>query len=209
VTPPVTDADRAVERALRERIAVCRPGDGVLGEEEGDDGGTVRWIIDPIDGTKNFSRGVPIWATLIALEREGARLWRHLRAGARAPLVGITRRGSVSRRLPNRRVRDIPPGRRLRLFDVCARPRCRRTRRLARAFAWRLLATRACRGGIGRRSRRCETRRLGLLRADTDRGGEAGGRVSALDGGPPRPKDQVVTSNGFLHDELLAVLSQQ
>jgi histidinol-phosphatase len=67
---PVTDADRAVERALRERIAVCRPGDGVFGEEEGDDGGTVRWIIDPIDGTKNFSRGVPIWATLIALERD-------------------------------------------------------------------------------------------------------------------------------------------
>src|SRR5919199_2882976 len=67
---PVTDADRAVERALRERIAAGRPGDGVVGEEEGDDGGTVRWVIDPIDGTKNFSRGVPVWATLIALERE-------------------------------------------------------------------------------------------------------------------------------------------
>ena len=68
---PVTDADKAVERALRERIARERPGDGVLGEEEGDDGGDVRWIIDPIDGTKNFSRGIPLWATLIALERNG------------------------------------------------------------------------------------------------------------------------------------------
>jgi histidinol-phosphatase len=68
---PVTDADRAVERALRERIAAERPGDGVLGEEEGDSGGTVRWILDPIDGTKNFSRGIPVWATLVALERDG------------------------------------------------------------------------------------------------------------------------------------------
>jgi histidinol-phosphatase len=68
---PVTDADTAVERALRERIARDRPGDGVLGEEGGDSGGPVRWVLDPIDGTKNFSRGIPVWATLIALEREG------------------------------------------------------------------------------------------------------------------------------------------
>ena len=68
---PVTDADRRIERALRERIARDRPGDGVLGEEEGDSGGSIRWIVDPIDGTKNFSRGIPVWATLIALEREG------------------------------------------------------------------------------------------------------------------------------------------
>jgi histidinol-phosphatase len=68
---PVTDADRAVERALRERIGRERPGETVLGEEEGDEGGDVRWILDPIDGTKNFSRGIPVWATLIALERDG------------------------------------------------------------------------------------------------------------------------------------------
>ena len=68
---PVTDADRAVERAVRERIAAERPGEGVLGEEEGDDGGDVRWIVDPIDGTRNFLRGIPVWATLIALERDG------------------------------------------------------------------------------------------------------------------------------------------
>jgi histidinol-phosphatase len=68
---PVTDADRSVERALRERIARERPGDTVLGEEEGDEGGDVRWIVDPIDGTKNFSRGIPVWATLVALERDG------------------------------------------------------------------------------------------------------------------------------------------
>jgi histidinol-phosphatase len=68
---PVTDADRAVERALRERIAAARPGEGVFGEEEGDDGGSVRWVLDPIDGTKNFSRGIPVWASLIALDRDG------------------------------------------------------------------------------------------------------------------------------------------
>jgi histidinol-phosphatase len=69
---PVTDADRTVERMLRERIARDRPGEGVLGEEEGGGGGgSVQWIVDPIDGTRNFSRGVPIWATLIALERDG------------------------------------------------------------------------------------------------------------------------------------------
>jgi len=69
---PVTDADRAVERALRELVARERPGDGVLGEEEGEDGKASRWIVDPIDGTRNFSRGIPVWATLVAYERGGA-----------------------------------------------------------------------------------------------------------------------------------------
>lgn len=70
---PVTDADRATERAVREHIARDRPTDAVLGEEDGNAGaGGVRWIVDPIDGTRNFVRGVPVWATLIALEREDA-----------------------------------------------------------------------------------------------------------------------------------------
>ena len=69
----VTDADQAVERALRERIAERFPADGFLGEETGrEDRGARRWILDPIDGTSNFLRGVPNWATLIALEVEGA-----------------------------------------------------------------------------------------------------------------------------------------
>ncbi|MHB8340606.1 MAG: inositol monophosphatase family protein, partial [Mycobacteriales bacterium] len=70
---PVTDADRAVEQRLRELLAAERPGDAVLGEEYGAAGvGARRWILDPIDGTKNFLRGVPVWATLIALEVDGA-----------------------------------------------------------------------------------------------------------------------------------------
>jgi histidinol-phosphatase len=68
---PVTDADRAVERALRERLEVERPDEAILGEEEGGGDASVRWCLDPIDGTKNFTRGIPVWATLIALERDG------------------------------------------------------------------------------------------------------------------------------------------
>src|SRR4029079_3045056 len=68
---PVTDADRATETAIRDLIAAERPGDGVLGEEFGDDGSATRWIVDPIDGTMNFLRGVPVWATLLAFERDG------------------------------------------------------------------------------------------------------------------------------------------
>jgi histidinol-phosphatase len=68
---PVTEADKAVERAIRERLAEVRPADGVVGEEYGlggrSDGGR-RWIIDPIDGTKSYVRGVPTWATLIAFQ---------------------------------------------------------------------------------------------------------------------------------------------
>jgi histidinol-phosphatase len=66
---PVSDADRAVERAIRGVLANDRPGDAIIGEEYGVEGaGERRWVIDPIDGTKNFVRGVPVWATLIALQ---------------------------------------------------------------------------------------------------------------------------------------------
>lgn len=65
---PVTDADKAVERAIIDAIAAKYPSDGVVGEEFGTSGSKERyWVIDPIDGTKNFLRGVPTWATLIAL----------------------------------------------------------------------------------------------------------------------------------------------
>ena len=70
---PVSDADVAVEEVLRERLAEARPGDSIVGEEFG--GETVfegrQWVIDPIDGTKNFVRGVPVWATLISLLVDG------------------------------------------------------------------------------------------------------------------------------------------
>jgi histidinol-phosphatase len=70
---PVSEADRAAEQALRARIEAERPGDGVVGEEFGETAGagTRRWILDPIDGTKSFVRGIPAWGTLIALEDDG------------------------------------------------------------------------------------------------------------------------------------------
>jgi histidinol-phosphatase len=87
---PVSEADRAVERALRERIARERPGEPFLGEEEGgaDAGG---WVVDPIDGTRNYTRGIPVWATLIAFRDRvavvsapalGRRWWAERGAGA-------------------------------------------------------------------------------------------------------------------------------
>ena len=69
---PVTQADREAEQAIRGILARATPGAGFLGEEFGEEGSTsYRWIIDPIDGTKNFVRHIPIWAVLIALEEEG------------------------------------------------------------------------------------------------------------------------------------------
>ncbi len=69
---PVTDADLAAEQALRNVLGRARPRDAVLGEESGKTGvGKRCWVIDPIDGTKNYVRGVPVWATLIALMVSG------------------------------------------------------------------------------------------------------------------------------------------
>jgi histidinol-phosphatase len=65
---PVTEADRTCERRIREELARERPGDAVIGEEEGAQAGTtdVRWYVDPLDGTKAFTRGVPLYSTLLA-----------------------------------------------------------------------------------------------------------------------------------------------
>src|SRR5918999_5073609 len=74
---PVTVADREAERLIRGRIRGRYPGHGIVGEEYGDEGGSdgtadgLRWIVDPIDGTKAFVRGVPLYAVLIGLEVEG------------------------------------------------------------------------------------------------------------------------------------------
>ena len=66
---PVSESDRAVESMIRERLAADRPDDAIVGEEFGAEGDAARrWIVDPIDGTKSFVRGVPVWATLLALE---------------------------------------------------------------------------------------------------------------------------------------------
>ncbi len=70
---PVTEADEAIEQLLRDEIKAAFPDHGILGEEQEETSGSsgAKWIIDPIDGTKNYSAGIPIWATLIAFERGG------------------------------------------------------------------------------------------------------------------------------------------
>lgn len=106
----VTDADLATERAIREILHAERPGDGILGEEYGTEGDTSRqWIIDPIDGTANFLRGVPLWGTMIALAIDGdpqvgvvsmpalgRRWWASAGHGAWTATSGEPRRLSVS-----------------------------------------------------------------------------------------------------------------
>jgi len=69
---PVTDADRGAEQAMRRLLETERPADALVGEEYGVTGDSPRrWVMDPIDGTKNFVRGVPVWATLVALQQDG------------------------------------------------------------------------------------------------------------------------------------------
>ena len=84
---PVTEADRAAEVALRSFLDEHRPGDAVRGEEYDDTGTCPRvWVLDPIDGTKNYVRGVPVWATLIALVVDGT------------PSVGVVSAPAMGRR---------------------------------------------------------------------------------------------------------------
>ena len=84
---PVTETDREVERALRERITAERPDDAILGEELGAVGeGERRWVLDPLDGTEWFARGIPVWGTLIALE------------DASGPLVAVVSAPALRRR---------------------------------------------------------------------------------------------------------------
>jgi histidinol-phosphatase len=108
---PVTDADRGAEESLRAALSARRPGDAVLGEEYG---GTAvfagrQWVLDPIDGTKNFVRGLPVWATLIALLVDGVpevgvisapalrrRWWAGSGEGAFTSFEGEARRIAVS-----------------------------------------------------------------------------------------------------------------
>jgi histidinol-phosphatase len=90
---PVTDADKATEEALRKHLAVTRPADGLVGEEFGNENkeATRYWVMDPIDGTKNFMRGVPTWATLIGLvERQND--------GSEKVIVGAVSAPALSRR---------------------------------------------------------------------------------------------------------------
>lgn len=117
----VTVADRAIERLIRERIADRFPGHGVVGEEYGAEAGTsgVRWYVDPIDGTHNFLRGVPLFATLLAVERDGElqaavisapalrQRWHGWRGGGAWASDGSGGAGEAPRRIEVSRVSEL------------------------------------------------------------------------------------------------------
>ena len=211
---PVTDADRAVERALRERIEAERPGAAVLGEEEGGDADApVRWILDPIDGTKNFSRGIPIWATLIALERDGevelgvasapslGRRWWGVR-GEGAYADGKRIQVSLVRRMEE----AVFSFTRESLFvaDGAALELVRRAWH-ARTFSdfWQhlLVAEGSVDAAIDPVMNPWD---IAALRVIVE---EAGGRSTDFGGGRALDGGSLVSSNGVLHDEVLAALT--
>jgi histidinol-phosphatase len=213
---PVTEADHAVEEALRKRLAEERPGHGVVGEEFGAHGaGQARWIIDPIDGTKNYLRGVPVYATLIALERDGDQA------------VGVCSAPAMGRRWwAARGAGAFADGRRLGVSQVAD---------LTSAFLCHGSVTGWEEHGLGERfadlARRCwRTRGFGdfwmhLLVAEgaADLAAEpevslwdlaalkviveeAGGRFTDLGGSARADGGSALSSNGLLHDEVLAAL---
>jgi histidinol-phosphatase len=218
---PVTDADRAVERALRDDLEVQRPGDAILGEEYGATGDSARrWVIDPIDGTKNFVRGVPVWATLIALQHNektmvgvvsapalGRRWWAAQGGGAwtTAPTHGA-RRCQVSRvsaiedaslaysSLGGWKTRDRLP-QFLGLLDTVWR---------SRAFGDFWTHMLVAEGAV---DASCEPELslwdLAALQVIVT---EAGGRFSDLSGVDRADGGNVLCSNGLLHTDLLAIV---
>ena len=101
---PVTEVDRAAERAIRSVLAERAPGDGVLGEEGGDTPGETgrTWVIDPVDGTRLYAEGIPLWTTLIALRVDG----RPVLGVADAPALSARYHAAARRR---RLARRAPP----------------------------------------------------------------------------------------------------
>jgi histidinol-phosphatase len=206
---PVTDADRAVERRLRDLIRDRRPGEGMFGEEDGGAPTGARWIVDPIDGTKNFTRGIPIWATLVALTSGeeivcgvvsapalGHRWWAArgqgaYRDGARISVSSVARLADASV--------SASYGRDLQALEEEAF----HARSLGDFWQHVLVAEGSLDAAVDARLNLWDFAALVPIVE------EAGGRVSAPDGGAPQAQQQLVTSNGLLHDELLAQLRSQ
>jgi histidinol-phosphatase len=219
---PVTDADTAVERAVREFLSAERPGDAVSGEEFGADGsGPRRWVVDPIDGTKNFVRGVPVWATLIALldagdpvvgvvsaPALGRRWWAARGAGAWAKVGGASpRRLSVSRvsalEDASLSYASLSGWGALGLREpfVTLTERVWRSRAYGDFWSYMLLAE----GAVDLAAE--PELSLWDMAALAPIVREAGGRFTGLNGVDGVHEGNVAASNGLLHDALLAALA--
>jgi histidinol-phosphatase len=206
---PVTEADRAVEEEIRERLAVERPDDGMLGEEFGVTGsGSRRWIVDPIDGTRNYSRGIPIWATLIALEMDGAiqlgvvsapalgrRWWAERGAGAfvNGDPIHVSRVAEVEDAVLSFSLeRPLP----------AIAHRCWHPRAYGDFWAHMLVAEGSVDGAIDAIG--VKVWDLAALQPIVE---EAGGRFSAEDGTARIDGLSAISSNGLLHEALLEASS--
>ena len=209
---PVTEADRAVESELRRLLSDARPGDAVLGEEHGASGGRSarRWILDPIDGTRNYARGIPVWATLVALEESGVvylglvsapalgrRWWAERGEGAYAHGERI-QVSSVSR---------IEDGVLCFAFEEqlpTIADRAWHARGFGDFWAHMLVAEGAVDGAFDATGVREWD--LAAVQVIVE---EAGGRFSDFAGEPTIDSGTALSSNGLLHDELLAVVTEQ
>ncbi len=218
---PVSDADRAAEELIRSQLARTRPRDAVIGEEFGSTGhGPRRWILDPIDGTKNFVRGVPVWATLIALVDGDEpvvglvaapalhrRWWAAKGAGAYAG-----RSLASARRLQVSRVADLADaslsyasldgwaqlGRLPEFLDLLSS--CWRTRAYGDFWSYMLLAEGAV--DLAAEPELATYDMAALVPIVT----EAGGRFTGLDGRDGCWSGNAVATNGLLHDEVLEII---
>ena len=204
---PVTEADRAVETELRAILARERPDDAILGEEEGERGeGPRRWVIDPIDGTRNYTRGVPVWATLIALQVDGRleaavvsapalgrRWWAGRGEGAYAN--GVRIRVSAVARLEDASL-SVALGR-----AVPARARdAWHLRALGDFWQHMLVAEGALDGAIDELG--VSLWDLAAVQLVVE---EAGGRFSDAAGVARSDGGSALSSNGLLHEELLGL----
>jgi histidinol-phosphatase len=216
---PVTEADTAVEEMLRSRLAAARPGDAVYGEELGGDASESirRWIVDPIDGTKSYARGVPVWATLLALEVAGeialgvvsapalgSRWWAARGAGAWRDGAAIRVSGVARIEDAHLAYDSVPDFESVGLggqFLALAR-RCWRTRGFGDFWAHMLVAE----GGV---DVAIEVGGLHVwdLAAVQVIVEEAGGRCTDLRGVRGIDSGDVVSSNGRLHDDVVAALT--
>jgi fructose-1,6-bisphosphatase/inositol monophosphatase family enzyme len=110
---PVTIADKGAERIIREEIAKAYPNDVILGEEEGETASsTTRWVIDPIDGTKSFVSGVPLYATLLSYEVDGVPILGVSYFPALDEIVFTEKGQGVLERSPVPRIHQTEPNRR-------------------------------------------------------------------------------------------------
>ncbi len=218
---PVSDADKSTEEALRRTLGRARPRDAVLGEEEGSTGwGPRRWVIDPIDGTKNYVRGVPVWATLIGLMVEdevvagvvsapalGRRWWASKGGGAwtgKSLFSATACHVSDVSTLEDAHLSlsSIPAWEEQgRLDDIMALVRrCWRTRGFGDFWSYTLVAE----GGVDIAAE--PELALHDMAAVAVIVSEAGGTYTSLDGTPGPGGSNAVATNGRLHDQVLAFI---